>query len=182
MPSSDDRAGLALDACGLLNLAASGLSLSDIAEAFAQPLFAVEQVAAEALWVEDLADGDLVRVPIDLAGPAFAALTHVSLTEAEAALYVSLARDLDDGEAATIAMAQSRTLVVVTDDRKARRVALEQGVELAGTAQVLRRVLEHRGASPEDAAEVLRRVQRRAHFVPRRDDTEADWWRHVTVG
>lgn len=60
-------------------------------------------------------DGEPVRTPVDLDAPAFAALTRVSLADDELALYVTLARDVDDGEAATLAVARMRGL---TDDRK----------------------------------------------------------------
>lgn len=43
----------------------------------------------------------------------------------EQSLYIDYAADLDDGEAMTLALAFSRGFTVATDDRKARRIFLE---------------------------------------------------------
>lgn len=181
MPPPADSGGIAIDACCVLNLAGAGVNAVDVADALGLALVVVEQVVSEALWVEDLVDGEPVRTPVDLDAPAFAALTRVSLADDELALYVTLARDVDDGEAATLAVARMRGLAVMTDDRKARRVAQEQGLAVLGTAEVLRRASEHLSASREDVGEMLDRVQRRSRFRPRRGDPEAEWW-HGTVG
>lgn len=176
MSSPADLRGLVLDACAVLNVAGAGLSTVEIAGALNRSLLVVEQVVAEALWTEELVDGETVRTAVDLASPIFAGLARTSLTEDELSLYVQLASQLDDGEAATIAVAHRRGLLVLTDDRKARRVAAERGVGLLGTPQLLRRVVERSDRSPQEVAELLLRVEHRARYSPRRDDPEREWW------
>lgn len=176
MPPPADLGGVAIDACCLLNLAGAGVDAVDVTDALGLALVVVEQVVDEALWIEDVVDGEPVRTAVNLDGAAFTAVGRVTLSADELALYVRLARELDDGEAATLAVARVRGLAVMTDDRKARRVAQEQGLAVLGTAQVLRRLSEHLGTSGQGVAEMLERVQRRSRFRPRRDDPEAEWW------
>lgn len=177
MPQPAELGGVAIDACCLLNLAGAGVDAVDVADALGLALVVVEQVVDETLWIEGVVDGESVRLPVDLGGAAFAALDRVTLGAGELALYVRLARELDDGEAATLAVAAMRGLAVMTDDRKARRVAQEQGLAVLGTAEVLRRVSDHLGTSRQDLAEMLEREQHRSRFRPRGGDPEADWWR-----
>lgn len=176
MPPPAELSRVAIDACCLLNLAGAGVDAVDVADALGLALVVVEQVVDEALWIEDVVDGEPVRTPVNVGGAAFAALGRVTLSADELALYVWLARELDDGEAATLAVARLRGLAVMTDDRKARRVAQEQGLAVLGTAQVLRQVSDHLSTPRQDVAEMLARVQRRSRFRPRRGDPEADWW------
>lgn len=53
--------------------------------------------------------------------------------EQEIELFAKSPPHLHQGEAASLAIAQSRGWVVLTDDRAARRYALEHGVKLSGT-------------------------------------------------
>ncbi len=175
MPPAD-RGGLLLDACGLLNLAGAGVDTAAVQDALGRALLVVEQVVEEALWVHDVVDGETVRLPVDLGSHAFAALARTSVSEDEVALYVALARDLDDGEAATLAVARTRKWAVMTDDRKARRIAGDLGLEVVGTAEVLRVVSGHLRSSPRDVRKLLLRVERRSRFRPRHDDPAAEWW------
>jgi predicted nucleic acid-binding protein len=181
MPPPAEPTSLAVDACVLLNLAGAGIDLADIARALDLGLVVIEQVAAEVLWIEDVVDGEPVRVPVDLtdqvgrAGVEWASLENQALEA-----FVALAAELDDGEAATLAAAQSRRIGVLTDDRKARRVARRMGVAVVGTAELLRQFAERQAMTDVEVGELLRRVERRARFTPRRDDPERAWWsRHV---
>lgn len=171
-----ERVGLALDACGLLNLAGAGLAFQEVSTALGVRLVAVEQVVAEALWIEDIVDGELVHVSVDLSQPHYAGLEVAAVRDDQLPLFVALAEEVEDGEAATLAVARTRGLTVLTDDRKARRVASRVGVSVLGTAELLRRVLEARREPDADIGELLRRVERRARFTPRRDDPEREWW------
>lgn len=176
MSSPAEPAGLGLDACGLLNLAGAGLTVTEVRSAVGLSLLVVEQVAREALWIEDIVDGELVQLPVDLNDPAFAGLEEIRLSDVELELFVALAQDVDDGEAATLAAAAARNLVVLTDDRKARRVARRLGVPLVGTAELIRAVADTQDMAADQAGAMLRRVKRRARFTPRRDDPEHGWW------
>src|SRR5947209_1868569 len=115
---------LLLDACGLINISAT-LRTDDIA-AFFGGLLVVEDVADEA-------PGAITATPV---------IQVLSLEDDEAASFVRLAavEGMDAGEAATFAVAASRNLDVLTDDRRAIRAALEQvpRVRIHRTATIVR--------------------------------------------
>lgn len=173
MPPLADLPPLALDACGVLNVAAA-MALSDACEQLGRRLVVVSQAAAEVLFLEDEEDGVPVRTRVQLDG-----LDVVELEAAELKTYVTLAQHLDDGEAATLAAAQARDWPVGTDDRKAARVAagLEPRVAVLSTATILRSWAQQHGLGDREVGEVLRRVERRATFIPPGSDPDADWWR-----
>lgn len=165
-----------LDACVLLNLLAAD-SLEDVAQVIGSPLLIVEQVAAETLLLEDVVESQLRRTSVNLAKPiANGAILVVNLRAAELATFVDLARRVDDGEAATLAVAIARELPIATDDRKARRVAINEGLAPpARTSDLLRRWAE----TTQDDNLVrarLRAVQQRARFRPPTSDHNNEWW------
>lgn len=102
---------------------------------------------------------------------------------AETEMFVDLASELDDGEAKSLAIALSRDLAVVTDDRKARRVFVEMGGDsdnLLSTADLLRTWAEETVADADTLRNVLTRIQVRSRFVPRSTDPNHGWWRNAT--
>ncbi len=86
----------------------------------------------------------------------------VKLTVLEGKRERTLFRDLLEvvgyGEAAGIAIAKERNLVFFSDDRKARRVAREQGVTVSGTLGMLKLLVEERKLSMEEADVVLTKM------------------------
>lgn len=165
-----------LDACVLLNLIASGLPLNELAEAVELEFFVVTQVEREVLWL-DPEDPDFQREEINLQELVEVGYLNILvLGDSELDRYVQLARELDDGEAATLAVAEARGFNIATDDRKALRViATFDPPPLAiGTPTILRA-----WAAGRENAEVrahLNRIERRASFLPPRSDPDRDWW------
>jgi len=176
---SDERE-IALDACVLLNLVASGRALAEFAAAVSARLVVVTQVEREILWIDPLdPDGDRERVDLD---PIIAGgdLHRVVMVTDELSRFVALARELDDGEAATLAVAESRRMVVATDDRKALRIV---GTLTPQPAVVSTAGLVRAWASGRDGAQVsacLRQIERRASFTPPASDPDTAWWRAST--
>lgn len=180
MPRPAERAGLAVDACGALNLAGAGVPLMTVGRALGVRMVVVEQVLAETLWIEDIVGGEPARLRVDLAAEVGAGLEVAALGGAELPAFVALAAELDDGEAATLAVALHRDLAVHTDDRKAARVAGRVEVPVIGTPTLLRRFSERAGLAEGQVADLLRRVERRASYTPRRGEPDHDWWlRHT---
>jgi predicted nucleic acid-binding protein len=166
---------LLLDACIAINLLAT-----DCAEGIAAVLdirfLMAKQAANECEDLDILQEKIIVRrrVATSDASPFAEALT---LVESEIDAYVELARDIDDGEAATIAIARSRSLTMATDDRKARRVAVEKGLATPiGTTTILRQYTDITNLAPQQIAILLRRVRDEASYVPRHTDENFDWW------
>ncbi|MBL8190838.1 MAG: PIN domain-containing protein [Acidobacteria bacterium] len=97
----------------------------------------------------------------------------------EAALYVDYASRLGDGEAMSLAIAESRGYVLATDDRKARRIFLESGndsINLTSTSELVRNWADSKLVSPAKLKSVLVNIQHRAHFFPPRKDPNFTWW------
>ncbi|WP_261558205.1 hypothetical protein [Frankia tisae] len=161
-----------LDGCAILNLAAA-LPLDQLSVMMRRPILAVQQAAAEALYLHDTVDGVLARTPIDVQ-----ALEIASLSSSELDDFVALASSLDDGEAATLALAHGRSYVAVTDDKAARKAALRliPQVAVIGTASAVRYYVETNGVLAGETRKFLAAIERRAHFYPPSDDPERFWW------
>lgn len=170
-----------LDACCLLNLAATGRMVAILRDHPGR--FAVaERVVAETLYLRRGGKGDDAeeREAIDLT-PLIAAglLTVLRVdTRAEAASLIDFADQLDDGEAMTCALALHRGFVVGTDDRKARRLCDARTPSLAThiTSMLLRAWVETMQVSDAELGPLLRAIRERARFVPGRNDPLLAWW------
>ncbi|WP_158688090.1 MULTISPECIES: hypothetical protein [Actinomycetes] len=170
MPSS-----LLLDSCIAINLAATGRS-RDIEEVLELKYLMVVPAAKECGSIELAGDLPIVRRAHGGGGQALVAEV-LWLIEAEYDMYVELAADVDDGEAATAATAHHRSISAATDDRKARRVMKSLGLaEPVGTPDLLRDFEAAAGLPPEETGAMLRDVRDRARYVARRNDPLHDWW------
>lgn len=179
-PAESGQGSVLLDACVAINLIASGALLNECSLAFGRTFVMAELAAAETLYLADpsLEDQQASR-PLDLA--ALVRQGHVTilvLSESELESFVEFASEVDDGEAASIAIARHRIPCFASDDRKARRVAALQGrgIEIIGTTGILRAWSEQPDRGPSEVATALRRVEERARFVPPRDDPHFAWW------
>jgi predicted nucleic acid-binding protein len=90
--------------------------------------------------------------------------------------YVEFAADLDDGEAMALAIARARAWLLATDDRKARRRAVESGVSIVTTPELMKRWADSSRVPAEEIRSALERIQARARFVPAPDFPEYEWW------
>lgn len=157
---------------------ASGVDLDELANASAVRFVMTSVAAAEALWLAPLElGGD--REIVDVGGlVSSGAMALFDLLDDELNQFVSFAREIDDGEAATFAVATIRGLTVATDDRRAQRLAaaVVPPISVVGTTHLLRTWVDANGVTPDRVAEVVRSVERRASYVPRRDDAHFAWW------
>lgn len=168
---------LLLDTCVAINLSATD-RLAVIASALDVTFLMVDQAAAEMGYLRDEIDGQLVQTRIPLEEYfELGVVRAVTLGDLEIATYVDLAAVVDDGEAASIAVALHRGLQMATDDRKARRVCAARGLrEPLRTLGILRAYVEAAKLSDEETRANLRRVRTRASFRPSRSDPNDKWW------
>lgn len=161
---------LLLDACQCINLAAADLLLR-AAPSVAKSVHVVPQVAREALYLHGI-DGEASQ-RVELAG-----VDVVQLNDDELDMYVRLAATLDDGEAATIAVAAQRHWILGTDDRAALRAADRLAIPLAtmGTTELIRRCADSLSLVDAEIRRVIGAIETRARYVPRQDDPHLDWW------
>jgi len=169
-----------VDACCLINLYASGKIL-EILPACGGNFYVSEQVQRESLSIRQPDEQDptlLVVSPIDLGEAISQGLIQSCHLEGATELnrYIEFAAELDDGEASSLAIAQSRGWIVATDDRKAIRVASARGISVVTTPELIERwVTANRPAQSEIQA-TLRQIERFARFRPRRASPLHDWW------
>jgi predicted nucleic acid-binding protein len=150
---------LLLDACVTLNLQVADL-LPEVAATEPRGLAMLSAAAAEVAGLDT-------------------AHVHVfELSAAELDLFVELAANIDDGEAATLAAAKIRGWRLATDDRKARRVANEVGLARPATTSMLVESWSRTtAATPDRMRDVLSRIEQQARFRPPPDDAHYSWWR-----
>ena len=168
-----------IDTCCLLNLYATTEQMS-ILEHFGG-VFVSERVQLEALWircVDHESPPHLVPQQIDLGEAIDAGQITVCKLECqqETDWFVYFAQQLDDGESSVLALAKSRGWTVATDDKKASRIATEQGIKVISTSEMIHKWAASQGMSDKQTGDVLRRIQRFGRFRPRRSDPLYEWW------
>jgi predicted nucleic acid-binding protein len=99
-------------------------------------------------------------------------------SEPEIADYLEFARVIDDGEAQAIALAKHRGFILLTDDRKALKMAHREdvGVRTISTTDVLREWIEKAAVDPATIRTVLKRIRELAKYVPAKNSPDLAWW------
>lgn len=163
-----------IDTCCFINFFASGQAanlLSAVGGAVAIP----EASKREALY---LAPPHPNEVPTSINIDEVIAELKLSVVapdnECELRRYVELAADLDDGEAMGLALAKERGLVLLTDERKARKKAAALEVEVLTTCDVV--AAWEPSASKVEVIEVVQRISRRARYSPGSREARYEWW------
>jgi hypothetical protein len=170
-----------LDACGILNLYASGRFvpiLIELNNAWYLPA-AVERESQQYRQPDPDDPEKLIVLPIDLA-PAIESgiITRCNCeSDEEVQLYVELASKIgDDGESMGLAIAKCRGWSVLTDDKKARRIAMEMGVAVLATTEVIKQWAETAKPKAADLSIVLEAIERFANYRPGRGAENYGWW------
>lgn len=168
-----------IDSCSIVNLYASGYFESLLAslEGLAS---VVDHVLHESQFIRAHSDNSMEeKEPIRLEESiANGFVLHLHLdTEIEFERYLELAIRLDDGEAATLALAASRGGTLVTDDRKALSIARELSVATMTTPEVLHRWSISAEVPELTLCEALENIRWRARFEPSRQHPLWSWWR-----
>jgi len=158
-----------------MNLLATGDPVA-ILRALKTHLLVTPTVVGEVLFLEgETPDSERVRIdlePLAVAG----VLSRVILGEDELELVVRLVRVVDDGEAEVMAVALTRGVRMATDDRKARRIASENGCVLLSTPELLHSWQTAASVSDELMSRVLGSVGRRSRYRPPMHHPLSGWW------
>lgn len=158
---------LIIDTCVLINLLASG-EIENILKVAAQQSLVCSAVERESLYLrgeDPAADPEAIDL-LPLVQNGVLTFCQVE-TPDEEQLYVNYAGELDDGEAMALAIALTRNLGLVTDERKARRlykVASGDDKSLLTTSQLIRDWVEAEHVSNEHLKLVLLRIEHCAHY------------------
>lgn len=178
-------ASLILDASCLLNLYATD-RFGDISASLREQVAVADYVLEEeALFIrrEPSADGEEDRILVDLSPFVSEGLVEVMRLASpdEETTFVTLAAQIDDGEAVTAALAVHRGCSLATDDRKARRVIAEQApsVPLVSTLDLVSHWAETTSVPLVELQTALERMRFGASYVPGPRDPRYGWWLEV---
>ncbi len=170
-----------LDACGTLNLYTSG-QFVPILTALHNEWYLPAAVEKESRQYRQPDPDDpekLIVVPIDLI-PAIdgGILTRCDCqSDEETELYVQLAARIgDDGESMGLAIAKCRGWSVLTDDKKARKIAMELGVGVLATTEVMKQWSEIVKPNAAELSAALKAIERFANYTPGSGAANFDWW------
>lgn len=124
--------------------------------------------------------GQTITMVADLSLLTSMALLHICKPEDEQELgrftqYAALFRS--DGEAMSLALAESRGWVVATDDRKAIRIGREAGLTVVSCPQLVKTWADVNHPTDAELQSVLRDIQFLAQFRPNSSMPEYQWWR-----
>ena len=170
-----------LDACGMINLYASGRFiqiLSALKRDWYLPSAAFRET--QTYRQPDSEDPEkLVAVAIDL-GPAISSgvlrLCDCD-DEREIQLNVELASRIgDDGESMGLAIAACRGWSVMTDDKKPRRIAGELGVPVFGTPEIMRQWATGARPAANELSQILGAIERFSNYRPGPRAAQYKWW------
>ena len=167
-----------VDACCLINLCAAG-ELSERLSLIGGKWYVPTAVLAETLYLHiEQADGTVDKSPLDLQSFVDDGVLFSCAAEdgEELELYVDLAMRLDDGEAMALAIAKNRSWTFSTDDRKAKRIAGELGVNIVTTPAIMKRWTDLAAPNADELKETLHRIELLASFFPSASDPLHSWW------
>jgi len=172
-----------LDACVLLNLLASN-EAENIIRAVTQEYLICEVVAQEAMHLRaDSLDDDAFEI-IQVDNLVTTGMLKICTLEnqLEESLYINYAGLVGDGEAMSIAIAEVRGYKIATDDRKARRLALEAFADvrrLLFTSDLVRQWADEESIANERLKTALLDIRKRASFFPPKRDPNFHWWMDI---
>lgn len=152
---------LILDACCVLNLAATGRR-REILSHWDGPL-----------WVPDIVTREAIKMQGQLISYEHLEVLKLELDELD--LFVEFAQDLDDGEAAVLALALARKGTPATDDIKALRIWKSRSADpILGTAELMFDWAKDK--PPSEVAAAILDIEKKARFTLGRRHPLFRWW------
>jgi predicted nucleic acid-binding protein len=168
------------DACVLINLLGSG-RFNDIAAGCGLDFAIVSAVAREALYLHNPDPNVREKIDLDYLIKDGTLKILDPETENEKLRYIELALSLDDGEAESVAIAESRHFALATDDKKARRLLQNEGIkiELWSTCSLLQLWQNKCSISDGDMKIVLENIFSCARYRPKAGHPDFVWWMNI---
>jgi predicted nucleic acid-binding protein len=99
-------------------------------------------------------------------------LPIISMTDDERHAYRTLLKRLNEGEASCLIVASARGGRVLTDDRDARKIAMEMQISVSGTLGILVLLVDLGHISMQEADELLKLMIEKGYFSPIRSLVE----------
>lgn len=171
-----------IDTCATINLLATSSEVA-IVRALAITLIDTPPICDEAtgLWTLPDAEGVQHKQPTSTRRLRDAGLLHTRALDTDEliAAYLACAAVISDGDASCIALAGVLGLPLVTDDRKARKIALDRfpAIELIGTLDLIVDAAAALGWDRDEMVQMAFDLRWRGRFLPPRQARHADWYR-----
>jgi hypothetical protein len=169
-----------IDCCSLLNLYTGWRGLAELRD-LRRTWHVCDAVLDEAEYTREYGpDGAHVTIPLDIGTVVRDGLLLPARPETEVEIedYVTFAMEIDDGEAQALSIAKNRGYVLLTDDRKAARVASrpDVGVRTTSTVEILRTWAGQDRRNEARLREVITRITSLARFRPKTESPDYNWW------
>lgn len=167
---------LITDASVLVNLLATD-AFEDIAHKAGWRFVICEAVQREVLALRNADTGDME--PVELQSFVESKLIEVTkLQSDECDCYVEYSAVVDDGEAMSLAIAETRKLAIAVDDRRAISIAQRRGLTstMLTTPELLHLWCQQTKAEDGEVGRILRLVEIRARYVPPKNHALRQWW------
>lgn len=170
-----NQSHLLIDTCCLLNLCASGelLNILQVISISAQATI-VEEVQRELQEIENIEQfesaikqGLLLIVDFE--------------SDAEEITFVNYAADLDDGEAATGAIAIQRNWAMATDDKKAIKFFSQESpsFQIISTPEIIKYWSETASIEHLQLSNILRKIRVQGRYMPSKNHPLKSWWEAI---
>jgi len=173
------RTLIVADASSLINFEASQ-AMDEILETCGLEVGVVHpQVWTEVLYVRRPGIPDTAVVAIDLEAHERAGIVRrLRLDPAEMGVFVHLAGLMDDGEAASLAVAITRRLDILGDDRALARLMKSEAptVRLLSTPMLVRQWVDVCKPEVARASEIIENIEKYGRFVPAVTEPNYQWW------
>lgn len=168
---------LITDASVLVNLLATE-AFEDIAVQAGWRFVICEAVQLEVLAVRNADTGEMEEVELQRFLDRNLIEVVVLDADAESDCYVEYAALVDDGEAMSLAIAETRKLAIALDDRRAISIAHRRGFsgEMLTTPDLLHEWWQKKPMSEVEFGELLRLMEVRARYVPPKNHALRQWW------
>jgi predicted nucleic acid-binding protein len=178
----NQRYYLIIDACVLLNLIATEM-IQEILSVIAQNSVICVLVKNESLYLrkeEDVNENESIELELLIENGVISLCDLESNNEEQ--LFVNFAAVLDDGEAMSLAIALSRNWHLATDDKKARRIFIENNPNSGrpiSTSDLIKEWAESENIDYLSLKPTLLKVERKASFRPPKSDLNLQWWNDI---
>jgi predicted nucleic acid-binding protein len=176
------HACIILDACCVINLYASG-HMDEILLSLPPDIFVATYVHEQevlSIFSGPLENAESSKQQIDLSSLVSHGLINIAslTTEEEEILFINLSVELDDGEAATSAIAFHRNWGIATDDGKALKIIRRDAphLQLLSTLALIRYWADTTNQPFSIVQLALKNVHLRARYRPGKNHPFFTWW------
>lgn len=171
-----------LDACCLLNFYASARFLEILKAIPAQFTVTLEVKEKELQMFQALQDNEKTEVNLLEIAIAQNLLKVIDFeSEEEAELFVNYAQSVDDGEAATGAIAVSRGWAIATDDKRAIKFFQREvpKLQIFSTLELIKYWSDYINLDELELQEVLNAIRVEGKYIPDKKHPLYNWWESV---